>query len=96
MSDKLLTEYHLEFLYFKGGCTGMSESTLVKMPHLRKSHVMAHFFQNKVLPHLLKLRQSQDHAVQSQAHQALALVGYVPPPRGRGIRILSVDGGGTK
>ena len=33
MSVKLLTEHHFEFLSFKGGCTGSSESTLVKMPH---------------------------------------------------------------
>ena len=39
MSVKLLTEHHLEFLSFKGGCTGWSESTLVKMPHCWKSHV---------------------------------------------------------
>ena len=30
---KLLTEPHLAFLSLKGGCTGLSESTLVKMPH---------------------------------------------------------------
>ena len=30
---KLLTEHHLEFLSLKGGCTGSSESTHVKMPH---------------------------------------------------------------
>ena len=30
MTVKLLTEYHLEFLHLKGGCTGLSEST-----HLR-------------------------------------------------------------
>ena len=41
MSVKLLTEHHLEFLSLKGGCTGSSESTLVKMPHCWKSHVMA-------------------------------------------------------
>ena len=34
MTVKLLTEHHLEFLSLKGGCTGSSESTLVKMPHL--------------------------------------------------------------
>ena len=28
MSNKLLTEHHLEFLSLKGGCTGLSESTL--------------------------------------------------------------------
>ena len=41
MSVKLLTEHYLEFLRLKGGCTGSSESTLVKMPHCWKSHVMA-------------------------------------------------------
>ena len=39
MSVKLLTEHHLEFLSLKGGCTGSSKSTLVKMPHCWKSHV---------------------------------------------------------
>ena len=42
MSVKLLTEHHLEFLSLKGGCTGSSESTLVKMPHCWKSRVAAH------------------------------------------------------
>ena len=30
MIVKLLTDYHLEFLSLKGGCRGLSESTLVK------------------------------------------------------------------
>ena len=38
MTVKLLTEHHLEFLSLKGGCTGLSESTLVKMPHCWNSH----------------------------------------------------------
>ena len=42
VSVKLLTEHHLEFLSLKRGCTCSSESTLVKMPHCWKSHVMAH------------------------------------------------------
>ena len=41
MSVKLLTEHYLEFLSLKIGCTGSSESTLVKMPHCWKSHVSA-------------------------------------------------------
>ena len=41
MTLRLLTEHHLEFLSLKGGCTGPSESTLVKMPHYWKSHVPA-------------------------------------------------------
>ena len=42
MSVKLLTEHRLEFLSLTGGCTGSSESTLVKMPYCWKSHVTAH------------------------------------------------------
>ena len=41
MIVNLLTERHLEFLSLKGGCTGLSDSTFVKIPHSWKSHVMA-------------------------------------------------------
>ena len=40
MTVKLLTVQFLEFLTITGGCTGSSESTLVKIPHCWKSHVM--------------------------------------------------------
>ena len=43
MIVKLLTEHNLEFLSLKGGCTDSSEPTLIKMPHCRKSHALAHF-----------------------------------------------------
>ena len=44
MTVKLLTEPYFRFLSLKGGCTGSSESTLVKMPHCWISHVLtAHF-----------------------------------------------------
>ena len=46
MTVTLLTKHHLEFLSLKGGCTGSSESTLVKMPHCWKSHVTAQIFLN--------------------------------------------------
>ena len=42
MIVKLLTKQHLEFLSLKGGRTGSTESTHVKMPHCWKSHVMAY------------------------------------------------------
>ena len=42
MIVKLLTEHHLEFLSLKEGCTGSSESTLVKMSNCWKSHGKAH------------------------------------------------------
>ena len=42
MIVKLLTEHHMAFLSLKGGCTGSSESTLVKMSNCWKSHATAH------------------------------------------------------
>ena len=41
MSVKLLTEHHLEFLSFKGGCRGSSGSTLVKISYCWKSHALS-------------------------------------------------------
>ena len=57
MSVKLLTEHHLEFLSLKGGCTGLSVSTLVKIPHFWKSHVAAH------LSFSLKTHKTRTHSL---------------------------------
>ena len=43
MIVKLLTEHHLECLSLKGGCTGWSGSTLVKMSNCWKSRAAAQF-----------------------------------------------------
>ena len=43
MSVKLLTEYRLEFVSLKGGCTGSSESALVKMPHCVAAQFMIYW-----------------------------------------------------
>ena len=43
MIVKLLTEHHLVFLSLKGGCTGSSGSTLVKMSNCWKSRAAAHY-----------------------------------------------------
>ena len=55
MNVKLLTEHHLEFLILKGGCTGSSESTLVKIPHWWKSHVTAHVIKFKTAENYIKI-----------------------------------------
>ena len=41
MTLGVLTEHLLEFLTLKGGCIGLSGSTLVQMPHCSKSYVTA-------------------------------------------------------
>ena len=38
LTVKRLTDHHFEFLSLKGGCTGLSKSKLVKMPHRWKTH----------------------------------------------------------
>ena len=43
----ILTEYHLELLSLKGGCKGLSESTLVKM-HFVGNHMSRFKFDKEV------------------------------------------------
>ncbi|XP_014448171.1 calcium-independent phospholipase A2-gamma isoform X2 [Tupaia chinensis] len=50
----------------------------------------------KVIPYLLRLRQIKDETLQAAVREMLALIGYVDPVKGRGIRILTIDGGGTR
>ena len=44
LNVKILTKHHLESLSLKGGYTGSSESTLVKMPYCWKSHTVAELY----------------------------------------------------
>ena len=50
MIVKLLTEHHLECLNLKGGGTGSSESTHVKMLYCWKSHALAQMCFCDLLP----------------------------------------------
>ena len=82
MIVKLLTEHHLEFLSLKGCCTGSPESTLVKIPHCWKSHVMAHIvyiFHSSlfILWCMLSMTSTRDTHV--QAHCVLLLPFSVMP-----------------
>lgn len=50
----------------------------------------------KAIPYLLRLRQAHDETIQAAVREALALIGYNDPVKGRGIRVLTIDGGGTR
>ena len=63
MNIKLLTEHYLGFLSYKDVCTGSSESTLVKMPHFRKSHGAVHFHFSKVQEVMNAIFSFQSNAV---------------------------------
>ena len=54
--------------------------------------------QHNIHAELLSLREgSKDEGdLRQQLRVCLSLVGFVQPPKGRGIRILSIDGGGTR
>ena len=73
MSVKLLTELHLEFLSLKGGCTGSSESPLVKMPHRWKSLVAAQMLLLKAGIHKMLVWKAnrEDHDQTSQSDLGL-------------------------
>ena len=70
MTVKLLTEHHLEIFSLKGGYTGSSESTYVKMPHCWKSHVAAHF-QTKMRNLMVRnlLQNGNVDEIESPGHQ---------------------------
>ncbi|XP_074050007.1 calcium-independent phospholipase A2-gamma [Macrotis lagotis] len=50
----------------------------------------------KLVPYLLRLRQTKNEALQATIRENLALIGYTDPVKGRGIRILTIDGGGIR
>ncbi|KAM9375937.1 calcium-independent phospholipase A2-gamma-like isoform 2-T2 [Pholidichthys leucotaenia] len=50
----------------------------------------------KVIPCLLRLKQATAPGLRAAVREALSLVGYHEPVKGRGIRILSIDGGGLR
>ncbi|KAM4037289.1 LOW QUALITY PROTEIN: calcium-independent phospholipase A2-gamma [Anomaloglossus baeobatrachus] len=50
----------------------------------------------KAIPYLLRLRQAHDETLRAAVREALALIGYNDPVKGRGIRLLTIDGGGTR
>ena len=61
MCVKLLTEHYLDFLSLKGVGTGLSESTLVKMPHCWKSHATAQLYDRPwEIRYIIKTKQKYD------------------------------------
>ena len=63
MTVKLLTEHHLEFISLQGGCTGLSEFTLVKMPHGWKSRVTAQFHIKMNIHKILSAQLALSHKI---------------------------------
>ncbi|KAF0035722.1 hypothetical protein F2P81_011034 [Scophthalmus maximus] len=81
-----------------------SPAALVACVETLNEHLIRHpscnavIWQEKTAVALLKKRRTyrDDRALQDALRETLALIGYVDPVKGRGIRVLSIDGGGTR
>ncbi|XP_014678974.1 PREDICTED: calcium-independent phospholipase A2-gamma-like [Priapulus caudatus] len=85
-----------------------AESETSKLVRVRElcTHLLKHpdarnlAAKEKIIPSLLQIgetaRMREQDSLQSQVRVALALLGYATPVGGPGIRILSIDGGGTR
>lgn len=49
-----------------------------------------------IVPSLLRLKGMATLEVRKQANMALSLLGYAPPYQGKGLKVLAIDGGGTR
>ncbi|XP_070696208.1 calcium-independent phospholipase A2-gamma-like [Pempheris klunzingeri] len=65
---------------------------------IRYPSCKALMWQEKTAVTLLRKRRTyrDNQVLQSTLRETLALIGYVDPVKGRGIRVLSIDGGGTR
>ncbi|NXE04656.1 PLPL8 phospholipase, partial [Lophotis ruficrista] len=64
---------------------------LLEFPESRRVAI-----KEKLIPCLLRLRQANDESLQAAVRETLALIGYTDPVKGWGIRVLTIDGGGTR
>ncbi|XP_062247846.1 calcium-independent phospholipase A2-gamma-like isoform X2 [Platichthys flesus] len=88
------------------GSLGLASSpgALVACVEALNEHLILHpsckalLWQNRTAVTLLRKRRSyrDDQDLQSAVRETLALIGYVEPVKGSGIRVLSIDGGGTR
>lgn len=86
---------------------GQKKNTGVNLQHLEQlRHLVISLHRDPLLaqdvwtvglvPKLIEFGKCGDARFERQARMAMSLVGQAPPYAGRGLRILSVDGGGTR
>ncbi|XP_075284344.1 calcium-independent phospholipase A2-gamma isoform X1 [Opisthocomus hoazin] len=64
---------------------------LLEFPESRRVAI-----KEKLIPCLLRLRQANDESLQAAVRETLAIIGYTDPVKGWGVRVLAIDGGGTR
>ncbi|XP_017161429.1 calcium-independent phospholipase A2-gamma-like isoform X2 [Poecilia reticulata] len=74
-------------------CIEVLNEHLIRFPACK-----SFIWQGRCIVNLLRLRRTYKHhrGLQASIREALALIGFVDPVKGHGIRVLSIDGGGTR
>ncbi|XP_054902415.1 calcium-independent phospholipase A2-gamma-like isoform X2 [Poeciliopsis prolifica] len=74
-------------------CIEVLNEHLIRFPACK-----SFIWQGPTIVNLLRVRRTYKHhgGLQASVREALALIGYVEPVKGQGIRVLSIDGGGTR
>ncbi|KAK5863914.1 hypothetical protein PBY51_000901 [Eleginops maclovinus] len=74
-------------------CLATVNEHLIRYPSCK-----AVMWQEKTAVTLLRKRRTfgDNEELQSALRESMALIGYMDPVKGRGIRVLSIDGGGTR
>ena len=65
---------------------------LLRYQGVSKSHAI----QEQAISTLLEIRRKGNKEVRREAQKALTLLGWVDPVKGRGIKVLAIDGGGSR
>ncbi|XP_061629330.1 LOW QUALITY PROTEIN: calcium-independent phospholipase A2-gamma-like [Phyllopteryx taeniolatus] len=94
-----LTHGLIENLRQASSAEGLTTCVEMLNEHLRHHPSRkALMWQEKMAVTLLRQRRvhRDEQALQPAIREALALIGYVDPVKGRGIKVLSIDGGGTR
>ncbi|XP_062397941.1 calcium-independent phospholipase A2-gamma-like [Sardina pilchardus] len=79
-------------------------SSIIACTEELNRHLIAHpackatMWQEKLVLQLLRYRRNHtsDVKLQRAVRETMALIGYLDPVRGQGVRMLSIDGGGTR
>ena len=76
--------------------TNLDELNRLVQLILKQPDAAGEVWRSGIIPVIIELSHCGRQETEEQARVALSLLGYAPPYAGRGLRILAIDGGGTR
>ena len=76
--------------------TNLDELNRLVQLILKQPDAAGEVWRSGIIPVIVELSHCGRQETEEQARVALSLLGYAPPYAGRGLRILAIDGGGTR